>query len=76
MRRYFVSAGMIAAIGVVVIFLSPQPAGAFVGNADGVSKAATATNTIIEVKHKTPPGWHHGRKTGWHGGSKPPGQQR
>jgi hypothetical protein len=78
MRRYFVLAGMIAAIGFAVTFISPQPAGAFVANADGVAKAATAANTIIEVKrspHKgRPPGWSHGRKTGWHGRGKPPGQ--
>ena len=24
-------------------------------------------------KHKTPPGWHHGKKEGWHGKSMPPG---
>jgi hypothetical protein len=78
MRRYFVSVGIIAAIGVAVAFISPQTASAFVANADGVSKAATATNTIIEVKHSPhkgrPPGWSHGRKTGWHGRGKPPGQ--
>jgi hypothetical protein len=72
MRKYFI----VAAIGVAVAFISPQPAGAFVTNQDGVAKAATAANTIIDVKHKhkgTPPGWHHGNKTGWHGRGKPPG---
>jgi hypothetical protein len=80
MRRYFISVGIIAAIGIAVLLISPQPAGAFVVNADGVSKAATATNTIIEVKrlpHKgLPPGWSHCRKTGWHGRAKPPGQSQ
>jgi hypothetical protein len=51
-----------------------RPAGAFIANADGVAKAATRTDAI-EVKHKTPPGWHHGRKTGWHRLGKPPGHQ-
>ena len=78
MRKYFISAGIVAAIGVSVAFISPQPAGAFVANVDGVSKASTATNTVIEVKrspHKArPPGWSQGRKTGWHGRGKPPGQ--
>jgi hypothetical protein len=65
---------------VAVAFVSPQPAGAFIANADGVAKAATATNPIIEVKrspHKSrPPGWSqsHGRKVGWHGRNRPPGQ--
>jgi hypothetical protein len=78
MRKYFISAGIVAAIGVSVAFISPQPAGAFVAHADGISKAATATNTVIEVKRSPlkgrPPGWSHGRKTGWHGRGKPPGQ--
>ena len=73
MRRYFI----FAAIGVAVAFISPQPAGALVADQNGVTKAATATNSIIEVKrHKAsnPPGWSRGRKTGWHGSRKPPGQ--
>jgi hypothetical protein len=74
MRRYFI----FAAIGVAVAFLSPQPAGAFVTSLNGVGKAATAANTIIEVKRSPqkgrPPGWSHGRKVGWHGHSRPPGQ--
>lgn len=76
MRRYFTFAAIFAAISVAVAFLSPQPAGAFVANQNGVAKAATAANTIIEVKRKKgpPPGWHHGRKVGWHGHSRPPGQ--
>ena len=74
MRKYFT----IAAIGVAVAFISPQPAGAFVANQNGVAKAATATNAITEVKRSlnkgTPPGWRQGRKVGWHGHSRPPGQ--
>jgi hypothetical protein len=73
MRRYFI----FTAIGVAVAFISLQPAGALVADQNGVTKAATATNSIIEVKrHKAsnPPGWSHGRKTGWHGSHKPPGQ--
>jgi hypothetical protein len=76
MRKYFVSAGMIAAVGVSVAFISPQPAGAFVAHQDGLAKTATAANTVIEVKRLlskgTPPGWHHGRKR-WTG-NRPPGQ--
>jgi hypothetical protein len=79
MRRYFLVAGIFTAtfvgLGVTDAFISPQPAGAFVANADGLAKAVTTTNTIIEVKHKTPPGWHHCRKVGWRGGSRPPGHQ-
>ena len=75
MRRYFSFTGILIAIAVTVAFLSPQPAGAFVADPNGVAKAATATNTIIEVKHKgRPSGWSHGRKTGWHGRGEPPGQ--
>jgi hypothetical protein len=79
MRRYFIFAGMFAAIGVGVAFVSP-PAGAFVAHQDGVAKAAMATNGTIAVKHShhkgTPPGWHHGRKVGWHGRGEPPGQAK
>jgi hypothetical protein len=78
MRKYFIFAAIFAAIGVAVAFLSPQPARAFVANQNGVGKAATAANTIIEVKRSPqkgrPPGWNHGRKVGWHGHSRPPGQ--
>jgi len=78
MRRYFIVAAIFVAIGVAVAFLSPQPAGAFVANQNGVAKAATATNATIEVKRSPhrgrPPGWNHGRKVGWHGRGKPPGQ--
>jgi hypothetical protein len=78
MRKYFIVTVIFSAMGVAIAFLSPQPAGAFVTNQNGVAKAATTTNAIIEVKrslHKgTPPGWHHGRKVGWHGHSRPPGQ--
>lgn len=79
MRRYFISAGFFVAVGAAVTCVSPQPAGAFVAKANGVANAATAANTIIDVKHKgtPPPGWHHGRKTGWHKrgepGVEPPG---
>ena len=74
MRKYFIASAIFAAMGVAVAFLSP-PAGAFVANQNGAAQAATATNTIVEVKHKgTPPGWHHGRKVGWHGHARPPGQ--
>jgi len=73
MRIYFVYAAIFAVISAAT-FTSQRPAGAFVANADGIAKAATRTDTI-EVMHKTPPGWHHGRKTGWHGRSKPPGHQ-
>ena len=74
MRRYFKFTGTIIAMAVAVAFFSPQPAGAFVANLDGIAKTATGTNAIIEVKHKgTPPGWHHGRKVGWHGRGEPPG---
>jgi hypothetical protein len=73
MRRYFI----VAAVSFGVAFVS-QPAGAFIANTDGIAKAATATNAIIEVKrspHKgRPPGWNHGSKVGWHGHSRPPGQ--
>ena len=79
MRTYFICAGIYAALGVAVAFVAPQPAVAFMTNADGIAKAATATSTTIEVKHSknkaTPPGWHHGRKVGWRGGNKPPGHQ-
>jgi hypothetical protein len=78
MRKYFIFSTFFAAIGVAVAFVSVQPASAFMVNADAVAKAATATNTIIEVKHSPhksrPPGWSHGRKVGWHGRGKPPGQ--
>ena len=78
MRKYFVSAGMIAAVGVSVAFISPKPAGAFVAHQDGLAKTATAANTVIEVKRSlskgTPPGWHHGRKRGWTG-NRPPRQR-
>jgi hypothetical protein len=74
MRIYFVFAAIFVVMSVALTFVSPRPAGAFIANADGVAKAATRTDTI-EVKHKTPPGWHHGRKTGWHGRGKPPGHQ-
>jgi hypothetical protein len=74
MRKFFI----FAAISVAVAFVSPQPARAFIANADGVAKAATAANTIIEVKRSSskarPPGWSHGRKVGWHKRGKPPGQ--
>lgn len=74
MRKYFI----FTAIGVAVAFLSPQPAGAFVANQNGIAKAATAANSVIAVKHSPqkgrPPGWSHGRKVGWHGHSRPPGQ--
>ena len=76
MRSYFMSACIFTAFGVAVAFVSTQPAGAFIANADGVAKAATATGPIIEVKHRTPPGWHHGRKVGWHGRCEPPGQAK
>jgi hypothetical protein len=58
MRRYFISARIFVAVGVAVAFVSPPPAGAFVTNANGVAKAATVANTVIDVKR--PPGWHHG----------------
>jgi hypothetical protein len=74
MRRYFVFSAIFVVIGVALTSVSPRPAGAFIANAEGIAiaKAATTTNTVA-VKHKTPPGWHHGRKTGWHGRAKPPG---
>lgn len=77
MRRYFsFVAGSITAV--TVAFLSPQPAGAFVANQDGLAKAATADNGVIDVKRApskgAPPGWHHGRKRGWEGSKRPPGQ--
>ena len=78
MRKYFIVTVIFFAMGVAIAFLSPRPAGAVVANQNGVAKAATATNAIIEVKrspHKgRPPGWSHGRKVGWHGHSRPPGQ--
>ena len=62
MRKYFIVAAILAAIGVAVAFISPQPAGAFVANQNGIAKAATAANTIIEVKRSPskgrPPGWN------------------
>jgi hypothetical protein len=52
----------------------------FFQNQNGIAKAITATNAVIEVKrssHKgTPPGWHHGRKVGWDGRGRPPGQAK
>jgi hypothetical protein len=78
MRKCFIGAAIFATIGVAIAFVSIQPAGAFIANADSIAKAATVTNPIVEVKrspHKSrPPGWSHGRKVGWHGRSKPPGQ--
>jgi hypothetical protein len=78
MRKFFIFAAIGVASGVAIAFVLPQPAGAFVANQDGVAKAATATNTMIEVKRSPskgrPPGWSHGRKVGWHGRGKPPGQ--
>ncbi len=78
MRKYFVATVIFSAIGVAIAFLSPQPAGALVANQNGVAKAATATNAIVEVNRSPqkgrPPGWNHGRKVGWHGHSRPPGQ--
>lgn len=78
MRKYFIITVIFSTIGVAIAFLSPQPADAFIANQNSVAQAATATNPTIEVKrslHKgTPPGWHHGRKVGWHGHSRPPGQ--
>ena len=83
MRRYFIGAAKCVAVafvvmGVAVAFISPRPAGAFVAHQNDVAKAAAATNATIEVKRSlqkgTPPGWHHGRKVGWHGHSRPPGQ--
>jgi hypothetical protein len=78
MRKCFIVTVIFSGMGVAIAFLSPQPAGAFVANQNGVTKATTATNAIIEVKrspHKgRPPGWSHGRKVGWHGHSRPPGQ--
>jgi hypothetical protein len=80
MRRYFIFAALFAALGAAVAFLSPLPADALVANPNGIAKAVTATNAVIEVKrssHKrTPPGWHHGRKVGWDGRGRPPGQAK
>lgn len=73
MRSYFIFSAIFAVMSIALIFASPRPAGAFIANAGGIAKAATGANTI-EVNHKTPPGWHHGRKTGWHGRGRPPGQ--
>lgn len=73
MRSYSIFTAIFAVMSIALIFASPRPAGAFIAKADDVAKATTQANTI-EVNHKTPPGWHHGRKTGWHGRSKPPGQ--
>jgi hypothetical protein len=78
MRRYFISAFIFTALSVAVACVATRPAGAFVGDQNGVAKAAAVTSPAIEVKRSThksrPPGWSHGRKTGWHGRSKPPGQ--
>ncbi len=74
MRRYFIFSGTFVAVSVAVAFVSPQPAGAFVVNQNGVARAAAAANTVVDVKHNgPPPGWHHGRKRGWHGHGEPPG---
>jgi hypothetical protein len=71
------------ALGVIVIaamfaLSAPQPAGAFISNQNAIATAAQATTNTIEVKRSlqkgTPPGWHHGKKTGWHGRGRPPGQ--
>jgi hypothetical protein len=77
MRSYFMSACIFTALGFAVACVATQPAAAFIGDQNGVAKAATATSPTIEVKrsHKSrPPGWSHGRKTGWHGSKRPPGQ--
>ncbi|HTE76345.1 MAG TPA: hypothetical protein VK653_06335 [Xanthobacteraceae bacterium] len=58
---------------------APQPAGAFISNQTDIATVAQATTNTIEVKRSpqkgTPPGWHHGKKKGWHGASRPPGQR-
>jgi hypothetical protein len=73
MRKYFIVTVIFAVVGVAVAFVSVRSADAFTANADSIPKATTATNPIIEAKHR-PPGWSHGRKVGWHGRGKPPGQ--
>ena len=71
-------------LGVIVVaamfaLSAPQPAGAFINNQNGIATTAHATTNTIEVKRSlqkgTPPGWHHGKKKGWHGASRPPGQR-
>jgi len=36
---------------------------------------AKKQGTVVQSSDtaSTPPGWHHGKKTGWHGGKYPPG---
>ena len=69
------------AIGAAAIFAlsGSQPANAFISNQNSLATAAHATTNTIEVKRSlkkgTPPGWHHGKKKGWHGASRPPGQR-
>jgi hypothetical protein len=76
MRRCLIFAATVISIGVA--FSSSRPAGAFVADQSGIAQAATAANTVIEVKRSlqkgSPPGWHHGRKRGWEGSKRPPGQ--
>jgi len=76
--RKFTVLGVIV-IAAVFALSATQPAGAFISNQNGIATAAHATTHTIEGKRPlqkgTPPGWHHGKKKGWHGASRPPGQR-
>jgi hypothetical protein len=72
MRKFTVLGAIV--IAAMFALSAPQPAGAFISNQNGVATAAHATTNTIEVK-RYPAGWHHGKKKGWHGASRPPGQR-
>jgi hypothetical protein len=64
MRKFIVLGAII--IAAIFAVSAPQPAGAFIGNQNGIATAAHATTNTIEAKRSlkkgTPPGWHHGKK--------------
>jgi hypothetical protein len=77
MRKFIVLDAII--IAAIFSLCASQPAGAFIGNQNSIATVAHATTNTVEVKRSpqkgTPPGWHHGKKKGWHGASRPPGQR-
>ena len=64
MRKFIVLGAII--IAAIFALSAPQPAGAFIGNQNGIATAVHATTNTLEVKRSlqkgTPPGWHHGKK--------------
>ena len=79
MRRYLIGAAKCVAVGFVVMgvavaFISPRPAGAFVTHHNDCGGDQRHDEVKRLLQKGTPPGWHHGRKVGWHGHSRPPGQ--